>query len=356
MEIISAGEKIKRLRLELGINQAALTNDQITRGLISMIENNKRSLTYNTAIIVAEMFNNYYKHVGQKITPEYLMETDIQQAERQINEEIEKMKQLLENPMPGNAASVRAGIERLIDFSKEMNLEFMIGELLKIRGKFYYDLYQYNVALQDFFLALEYYMREGSYDGLVSMYTVIGSSHYHLELYHQALLHYNQAENLIINHAELIHNVELRRGYVIYNRMLCYKKTKEYNSVFKELNCFRELNISEEILKMQVLIVEGNTFRDIANYDKALKIYDSIANRPNCSPNISLLVYENYAELYYQAGDYQRSFGYINKALSYAKEANLNYSVRLFSQSKKIIHALGNQWNLNVSLTTNLEA
>jgi len=57
-----------------------------------------------------------------------------------------------------------------------------------------------------------------------------------------------------------------------------------------------------------------------------------VVNKLNCPPNILLLAYENCAELYYEKGDYQKSFEYINQALSHAKEADLNYAVRLYKE------------------------
>ena len=86
MKVLSIGEKIKQLRMDIGLNQDDLTNDEITRSLISMIENNRRSLTHNTAKIIATTLNQYYSNLGKHITAEYLLETKPQQAERLIRE------------------------------------------------------------------------------------------------------------------------------------------------------------------------------------------------------------------------------------------------------------------------------
>jgi len=61
-EILSPGEKVKKLRLELGLKQKQLTGDTVSATLISMIEKGERSVTLESAIIIANCLNKYYKH------------------------------------------------------------------------------------------------------------------------------------------------------------------------------------------------------------------------------------------------------------------------------------------------------
>jgi len=299
MQIISAGEKIRKLRLDLGLNQADLTNDEITRGLISMIENNKRSLTYNTARIIANSFNKYYKKLGKEITPDYLMESDIQYIERLIQEGLDEMQPLLNNPMPGNQIAVETGIERLINLSKEWKLDRLTAKLLETRGRFYTAIYQYNDALRNYFLSLEYYLKENLQGRAASLYTVIGSSYYHLSLYDQALLYYFQAENMLIKHPHTFDDLELKKGYTIYNKALCHRKLKDLKSVLEALNQFKVLNLDNDNLNLLMLLLEGDMYRDLHNYNKSEKIYDQILKSKNCTSELLLLVYDSYAIMHY---------------------------------------------------------
>jgi len=52
MRVLSTGEKIKNLRKGIGLKQEDIVSDEITRSLISMVENNKRNLTYKTAKVL----------------------------------------------------------------------------------------------------------------------------------------------------------------------------------------------------------------------------------------------------------------------------------------------------------------
>lgn len=57
MNFLTTGEKIKRLRIQLNLTQEELQTENVTRGLISMIETNKRDVTYATAVKLVDKFN-----------------------------------------------------------------------------------------------------------------------------------------------------------------------------------------------------------------------------------------------------------------------------------------------------------
>lgn len=200
MNIVSTGEKIKKLRTDIGLKQDDISNDEITRSLISMIENNKRNLTYRTAKIIATELNKYYVNLGAEITPDLLMESEVQQAQRIIREKLDEMQQLLENPTPGTEGQVYQSFQKLIDFAKEWKLEEMIAELHEARGGFYYRTYEYNKALADYFDSVGYHLHRSNFDKITSIYNMIGSCHYQLNLPEQALIYYEIVDKIIKAH------------------------------------------------------------------------------------------------------------------------------------------------------------
>ena len=56
-EILSSGKKIKRIRKELGLKQHEITMGEVTRILISIIENDKAALTEKVAKVIADNIN-----------------------------------------------------------------------------------------------------------------------------------------------------------------------------------------------------------------------------------------------------------------------------------------------------------
>ncbi|MDD3225836.1 MAG: helix-turn-helix transcriptional regulator, partial [Clostridium sp.] len=83
MNFLTAGEKVKRLRKQLNLTQEDLQMENVTRGLISMIETDKRDITYNTAVKLTEKFNERAEELDAilNIDEAYLMRSPKEDAE-----------------------------------------------------------------------------------------------------------------------------------------------------------------------------------------------------------------------------------------------------------------------------------
>jgi len=88
---LSPGEKVKKLRLALGIKQEDIADNKLSKSLISMIERDKRGLTRESAIIIANQLNKYYGISGKEVTPEYLLETEKDVARKIILKDIKHL-------------------------------------------------------------------------------------------------------------------------------------------------------------------------------------------------------------------------------------------------------------------------
>ncbi|GAB6087251.1 hypothetical protein [Alkaliphilus crotonatoxidans] len=340
MKIMSTGEKIRKLRTDIGLNQDDLTNDEITRSLISMIENNKRNLTYRAATVIASALNQYYPNLGKEITPDFLLETEVEQAQRLIKEELDDMQELLKNPSQQNEAQVEKGIKNLIEFAQEWKLDSVVAELQMTRGRFHYDTYQYNHALQDFFSALTYYLKKEEYDKVASLYNLIGTSHYQLMLIDQALLYFTQLEAILNFHRP--DNYDRMNMALLFNKILCYRRQNRHDLVLKAVGQFKEIARSDDDVNQRIAIIEANTYRDIQHFDKAIKLYNRILKKSEkLTIDNLMLVYENIAELYEMKGDYEKSLHYINSAFEYKNIIETNYYPYLLHCKAKIY------WKLN---------
>ena len=91
MEILSPGKKIKRIRKELKIRQQDITGGEITRELISIIENDKSKLTPNVAQIVTDNINRICleRNIDYKLDVSYLLEDIITQENKEADKYIE---------------------------------------------------------------------------------------------------------------------------------------------------------------------------------------------------------------------------------------------------------------------------
>ncbi len=329
MKILSTGEKIRQLRTDLGLKQDDISNDEVTRSLISMIENNKRSLTYRTAKIISKSLNQYYINLGAQITPDLLLESEVEQAQRIIRERLDEMKQLLDNPTTGTEVQINESFQKLIDFAREWKLDQMIAQLHETRGRFYYKTYQYNEALKDLFEALEYHLQRENYDKVASMYNLIGSIHYQLSIYDQALLYYEKCFSTVIAHRPS--NYDQMELFSKVNKIRCYIKLNRYDMAFKELNHFKEKYKTEDRYLFEAFLMEGNAYLEIQNYDKASKIFQKLLKKSTrIPPDILFLIYETYADLFQRQGEYEKSIGYIESAFEYIDHGYPNIVAYLF--------------------------
>lgn len=89
MEVLSVGKRLKKLRKELKIRQEEITGNQITRNLISIIENDKTNLTPKVAEVISSQINMICKERGLsfRISAEDLLKTEVEV----LCEEVEKL-------------------------------------------------------------------------------------------------------------------------------------------------------------------------------------------------------------------------------------------------------------------------
>lgn len=339
MEVLSTGEKIKKLRIDIGLKQDDLTNEEITRSLISMIENNKRALTVGTAKVIAAAFNKYYKNLGKEITPDYLLESEAEQVKRIITHKLEEMQLILKKPKYANEEQVKESFEKLIIMAQQWDLEEVLADLYFIRGDFYYNIYQYNQALNDYFYAQEFYLRKAQFDKVASLYNSIGCCHHHLMLIDQALLYYNRAYDTITVYQT--NNYENMKMHLVFDQVLCYRILKKYDMALKLIASFKELSYYNEEYYHQILLLEANTYCDIQNYERAAKIYDKLLNKANrLSADTIVLIYMNYAKMYEKINNHEKSIFYIETAFNYKDEIQPYYLPNLFYNKAKSYFAL----------------
>ena len=95
--VISDGDKLKAIREKYNLKQEEISGKDITRNLISEIETNKANITKNTAEVIIKNLTEVAKKNGFQITEtvEYLMEDQVVQANKVLDDYIEELKTLL---------------------------------------------------------------------------------------------------------------------------------------------------------------------------------------------------------------------------------------------------------------------
>lgn len=340
VKVLSPGEKIKQLRKGIGLKQEDIVKDEITRSLVSMIENNKRNLTYRTAKVIANALNSYYVHLGKEITPEFLLETDIEQAQRLIFEHLRELQPLLIQPELGSEEKIEAAFDQLIQFAGEWQLEELVADLWVKKGNFYQKIHRYNQGIHHYHKALEYYLKTCRFNRVAEIYHLVGNCYYHLALYEQALVYYQRMKDILEAYPiENQRQIEIAYGI---NTTLCYRKLKRYDMVLRSIAFYKETEVEEGEFYYRILLIEANTHRDLGNYDQAIAIYEKLLKKSTeLSPSMGMLISESYGELYQMIQDYEKSLN----CLQYSHHCHLDhapdYGPRLCLTEAKANFAIG---------------
>ncbi|WP_026476515.1 helix-turn-helix domain-containing protein [Alkaliphilus transvaalensis] len=319
MEVKTPGERIRRLRTQLGLRQEDLANDEVSKALISMIEKNKRNLTYPVAVVIANKLNTYFEMIGRKITPEELMETEAEKAKRELQEDIAHFQELLESD-DIDIKIATPYFEKLMATAKKWNLNHEMMSLILLRGRLNYLTFQYEEALKDYSDILPYYIQTEDYYQIARVYNLMGCCNHKLFRMDQALNYYQKSYNLINENNFENDKVMLQS---LYNLILCNKKLLKYDRAIYYINSFKELQEIDstnpaffKYLSKEIILVEANIYRDLRNYDKAKKTYDKLlALKDELDDSILFLAYENYSLMYEQQGKIDKALVYIEQAL-----------------------------------------
>ncbi|MBM7614795.1 helix-turn-helix transcriptional regulator [Alkaliphilus hydrothermalis] len=342
MEILSAGEKIKKLRCDLGLKQDDVTNEEVTKSLISMIENNKRSLSWNTAQIIAGCLNRYYSALGKEITPEFLMETEMEQARKIIEGEILHLQPIIKTENVDETL-INRSFEKMVDLANQWGLQKEIADLYILKGQYYYYSFQYNKALKDYSDGLEYYMAAKDYGQVAHIYNLIGATYHKMMLMNQALLYYSKAYDMAV--ANKVENIDVIKVESIFNQILCYRKIHKYDMALQQIYIFKELKSDEENFNTRmdnVILMEANIHRDLKNYERAERMYNRLlAKGDRLEPYTLFLVYENLTTLFRELGQIEKALKYIEGALELKERVSMNYLPNLYLQQAKCFMQLG---------------
>ncbi len=316
MEGLTPGEKIKKLRLDLGLKQDDLTNEEVSKCLISMIERNKRGLTWSVAKIVADSFNQYYKSMNKEITPEFLMETEIERVKKEFNEEVQYIQTLLKAGKIDTKLMTPI-FDKLLGLVNQWKLRKEKAEVLLLRGEFYYSTYQYNNSIKDLTEALEYYIEEKNYYLVAYIYNYMGGNYQLLMSIDQAINYYTKAYDITLEHNT--DNKERIRLQTTKNLVVCFRKMKRYDIAIQYINGFKDAKWKDLILyqrfNSEIMLLEANTYRDMTNYVRAEQVYKKLLEiKDELDKDVLFLTYDNYAILLLEMGKVDSAVKKVSKA------------------------------------------
>jgi len=155
----SSGEKIRLARQYLGLKQSDIVGGEITRNLISAVENNKVPLSKKTAEIVVKNINRMASEMGKdfSIDLDYLfMDTDDYNAEKDARFIIERLEKILMREKD-YTEQVELWVKEVLIALKNPELKqtiyVLLGKIAKLTNDYGKQYYYFNEAFNLAFIS-----------------------------------------------------------------------------------------------------------------------------------------------------------------------------------------------------------
>lgn len=264
--VLSDGDKLKEIRKKYNVKQEEITGKEITRNLISEIENNKAVITKKTAEVIIKNLNEIAKKKNFKVTEtvEYLMENEIEQATKALDDYIEELKTLSISKDNSFIKTLKEAESFLIDWDikdKKLKIYELAGDYFCNNNEMYKSAVYYEKAsalLSRMFLDKELLPLSRK---LSMVYCYIGDYQKSIECCEFAL---NRFENMSQKYKVVFR----------YNNALNYKRVNNFE---KALNNLKKAEVlvdkSDAISYIKILNNKGNCFYEMKMYREAVDIF-----------------------------------------------------------------------------------
>lgn len=302
MEILSLGEKIKKLRKEKNMTLKELAGDRITAAQISHIERDKSHTSYDLLEYLSEKLG---------VSTEYLLENKEVQSKKITDNLILQIEIFINTDKLDEAEET---IDKAIDICKKYNLIESYGRCSYLLGEIRLKQLKYDFAIASFEKALYYFIRKDDLLNIFSCYMNIGDIYMQQKLYSVAIINYNFAESLIEDRSFDDSN-EYKN---LYSKLaLCYIKVERPDkslSYVDKVNNIDSKNKKENevellVLKANNLFKMGQLEESKILFKKALKLLESGKDEKLLSD-----VYLNIADVYSYSGNIDKVIEYSSRA------------------------------------------
>jgi HTH-type transcriptional regulator, quorum sensing regulator NprR len=268
-QILTPGQKIKEIRNRLGLKQSDIVGGEITRNLISIIENDKANLTPNVAEIIVTNINKICKSKGISFTLdiEYLLEN----VDTQINIITDKFISYLTGMKDIDRAELISKIKQIDNFfllyrlpEKESIIYSKLGQIFGNRKEYIKSYAYYLKALENSNISFN------SYDTM-KLFSDIAYICIRLNRFSEAL----EYINTVLQHSS---NITDRLYFLLhFNAALAYKKQSLFDSALDAiLNIEKskvELNLEDQF---DLYTMKANCMKEKKFYKAALELHNKL--------------------------------------------------------------------------------
>jgi tetratricopeptide (TPR) repeat protein len=331
MNFLTTGEKIKRLRIQLNLTQEELQTENVTRGLISMIETNKRDVTYATAVKLVDKFNEKAEDLDiiLNINEAYLMRSPREDAEVYC---MNKLK---------NEDITQEEINEIFKLSDEYDLlEVRANAYCKL-GEIYFKEREFEVACDIYKKAKEIYIDIKKDEKLGYVYWKMGFCKAEALKYTTAIEYYQLSQYYSSEYSDF----ETKK-LCLYSLANSYKKLNEIDLALETIEKFLLVCDPNKDYRLYIFAhgIKATCYEEKREYDKVIRIYTEVLSNILDNKNLFLgYAYVNLGRAYAFKDNYEESFKYFKLAEEFSKESNKSFlSVVFIEKAIILLKQLGN--------------
>ena len=313
MNILSLGEKIKKLRKEQNMTLKELAGDRITAAQISHIERDKSHTSH-------ELLEYLANRLG--VSVDYLLETKEMQSKK-ITDNLLLKSQI--HIKCDELEKAEEQINEIIKICKEYNLMENYGKCNSLLADIKLKKHDYSSAVYYFEKALYYFIKNNHKEDIYKCYVNIANIYMLEEYYKGALTHFMFAKEVLDDS-----NIEDSDIYKeLYSKLSdCYMKLDMHDKALEYIekvdsldneDCVQE-EVSILVLKAKNLLSMGKYSESKECFNKALEIIEKEENK-----NRLAKVYLTISNIYSDMGDREKYLEYSQKAYDITKRDESKY-------------------------------
>ena len=326
MNILSLGEKIKKLRKEKNMTLKELAGDRITAAQISHIERDKSHTSYELLEYLSERLD---------VSIDYLLETKEMQSKKITDNLILKSEIYIKRDALDEAEKE---IEEIIKICEEYDLSENYGKCNYLLGNIYLKRNDSRKANFYFEKALFHFIKNDDKKRIFQCYVNIANIYLQDKIYQVALTNYYFAKEIL---DEI--NIDDPDTYKeLYSKISkCYVKLNDSEKALEYIekigNIDNEYSPEQEVemlvLKAKKLLSEEKYIESKEYFTKALKIIEKEENKDKLAQ-----VYLTVGSIYGEMGDNEKFLEYSEKVYDIKKSDSDEYMMSsLFNIIKSYI-------------------
>ena len=309
MEILSLGEKIKKIRKEKDLTLKELAGNRITAAQISHIERDK---SYPSQ----DLLEYFVDKLG--VSVDYLLESKEMQAKKICTNLLLKGEIFADS---GDYESAKRETNAVIDICKNYEMSDTYARAKFLLGKIYFYQKNYKLAIESLEKSLVYNVKISNYKNVAKCYLELGKIYMEEGYIKVAIDKFIQGENVFVEYKIKDNDIEKEIfTYMSYG----YIKINDNDNSLLYANKIQDMEerMKNKTDKANSLLLIGSNLLNMGNYDeakehliKAKKIYEE-ENKKNEMANAQLVM----SKIYREMNEFEEALEYVKKAYFIKRE------------------------------------